>query len=100
MYTYHASSKHKAFSALVLPILDYASTVWNPHSQKNIQALEKSKIMVLAGFVEADSTLKLLYGQSPPMTAVMSSIDHHFQLVESTYLSVAIMYDILHQNIS
>ena len=41
MFTCHTSSKHKAFRALVLPILDYASTVWNPHTQKNILALEK-----------------------------------------------------------
>jgi len=58
-------------------------TVWNPHSQKNILALEKFKIVVLAGFVEVDSTPKLLHGQSLPMTAVISSIGHHFPLVES-----------------
>jgi len=34
-----------------LRILDYVSTVWNPHSQKNILALEKFKIMALVGFV-------------------------------------------------
>ena len=32
MYTCHASSKQKAFRALVIPVLDYASTVWSPHS--------------------------------------------------------------------
>ena len=36
MYTCRTSSKHKAFRALVLPVLDYASVVWNPHTNKNI----------------------------------------------------------------
>ena len=41
MYTCQASSKQKAFKTLVLPVLDYECTVWNPHTQKNILALEK-----------------------------------------------------------
>ena len=31
MYTCQSSSKNKAFRALVLPILDYATVVWKPH---------------------------------------------------------------------
>ena len=41
MYTCNSSAKRKEFRALVLSVLDYASTVWNPHTQKNISALEK-----------------------------------------------------------
>ena len=40
MLTCKASSKQKAFRSLVIPILDYASTVWNPHTHKNSIALE------------------------------------------------------------
>ena len=40
MYCCNTPAKRRAFRALVLPILDYASTVWNPHTQKNILALE------------------------------------------------------------
>jgi len=39
MYCCNTPAKNKAFRALVLPVLDYASTVWNPHTQKNIFAL-------------------------------------------------------------
>ena len=46
MFTCHASSKHKAFRAFVLPVLDYASTVWSPHTQKNILALEKIQLYI------------------------------------------------------
>ena len=89
MYTCHASSKHKAFRALLLPVLDYATTVWNPHTRiKNIIALEKRKfrIMVLVGFVEADSIPILLHGQSLPVIVVMSFTGHHFPPVKSIYL--------------
>ena len=41
MYTCQSSFKHKAFRALVLLILDYASVVWNPHTHKNVSTLEK-----------------------------------------------------------
>ena len=41
MFTCKASSKQKAFRSLVIPILDYASTVWNPHTHKNSISLER-----------------------------------------------------------
>ena len=40
MFTCHASSKHKTFRAFVLPVLDFASPVWNPHTQKNIEKIQ------------------------------------------------------------
>ena len=49
-YTCRASSKQKAFWVLVIPVLDYASTVWNPHTNKNSIALER----ITAGFVGPD----------------------------------------------
>jgi len=41
MYFCDAPAKNKAFRALVLPVLDYASAVWNPHTHKHIFTLEK-----------------------------------------------------------
>ena len=41
MHTCNSSAKRKEFRALVLSVLDYASTMWNPHPQENISALEK-----------------------------------------------------------
>ena len=40
MYSCNISSKQKAFRSIVLPVLDYTSIVWNPHTQKNISVLE------------------------------------------------------------
>ena len=69
MFTCHASSKHKAFRALVLPILDYAST-----------------IVVLGGFVGVDLILMLALGQGPPVTVVVSFSGHLFPTVEGISL--------------
>jgi len=41
MYFCDAPAKNKAFRTLVLPVLDYASAVWNPPTHKNISTLEK-----------------------------------------------------------
>ena len=83
MYTCQSSSKHKAFRALVLPILDYASVVWNPHTHKNVSTLEKIQIEVPVGCVEADLTLKLPNGQNLQLTAAESVSGHHYLPGES-----------------
>ena len=40
LFTCHSPTRHRAFIALAISIPDYASTVWNPHTQKNISAQE------------------------------------------------------------
>ena len=40
MYSCSRDSKHRSFCAFVLPILEYACQVWNPHTQKCVQQLE------------------------------------------------------------
>ena len=95
MYTCQSPSKLKAFRALVLPILDYASVVWNPHTHKNVSTLEKYKIKVPVGCVEADLTLKLPNGQNLQLTAAESVTGHHYLPGESICLTT--LYDIFHQ---
>jgi len=41
MDTCRATSKQKAIRVLVIPVLDYASSVWNPFTNKNSIALEQ-----------------------------------------------------------
>jgi len=46
---------------------------------------EKNQNRGASWIVEANSTSKLLHGQSLPMTAVMSSIGHHFPSIKNIY---------------
>ena len=83
MYTCNSSAKRKAFRALVLPVLDYAITVWNPHTQKNISALEKIQNRGLAGCVAAGTTVIVSHGQSHLVNVVTSFTGHLFLLIGS-----------------
>ena len=40
LYSCSPAAKCRAFRSLVIPILEYASQVWNPHTQKYISQLE------------------------------------------------------------
>ena len=85
MYICQASSKQKAFKALVLPVLDYACTVWNPHTQKNILALEKIQNHGACWVWEVGSIPILQLGQSLLVNVAVSFIGLHFPPVESIY---------------
>jgi len=84
MCTCSSPSKHRTFRALVVPILDYASTVWNPNTQKNIFALENYKIRVLAGFMEADFSHAHSNGLNFLKNVVENYSGHHCTLDENT----------------
>ena len=78
MYFCDVPAKNKAFRALILPVLDCASAVWNPHTHKNISTLEKYKIVELIGCVVAGTTVIVTRGQSCLVNVVVSSIGHFF----------------------
>ena len=99
MYTCQSSSKHKAFRALVLPILDYASVVWNPHTHKNVSTLEK---------VQNRGARWVCGSRFNPQTSKWSksSVDCcrecHWPSLSTRrkYLCLTTLYDIFHQLIS
>ena len=62
----------------MIPILDYASTVWNPHTHKNSIDLNEYKTVVLAGFVAADFVLGPINGLNHLRNAVQSYYGHFF----------------------
>ena len=78
LYTCRSPSKQRAFKALVIPILDYASAVWNPHTQKNISALEKIQNRGARWVVGADFALARLSGPNPPKNVIESFSGHHW----------------------
>ena len=93
------SSKHKAFRALVLPILDYASVVWNPHTHKNVSTLEK---------IQNRGVRWVCGSRFNPQTSKWSksSVDCcrecHWPSLSTRrkYLCLTTLYDIFHQLIS
>ena len=80
MYFCDAPAKNKAFRALVLPVLDYASAVWNPHTLKSISALEKIQNCgarwVCGSRYNCHS--HTCNGLSPLVNVVVSTIGHLF----------------------
>ena len=99
MFTCHTSSKHKAFRALVLPILDYASTVWNPHTQKNILALEKLQNRG-ARWVCGSRFNPHACTWSRSSSDCCRELQWPSLSNRRGYLSVTTIYDMLHHNIS
>ena len=83
MYTCCASSKQKAFTALVIPVLDYAGI----HILiKTLLPLNKFKTVVLAGFVGADFVLIPIDGLDHLKNVVQSYFGHHSLVEESICL--------------
>ena len=73
-----APAKNKAFRALVLPVLDYASAVWSRHTHKHISTLEKYNIVELVGCVLVGLTVIVTHGLGPLVNVVVSSTGHFF----------------------
>ena len=68
--------------------------------RKTFLLWRKFKIVVLVGCVEVGSISILQLGQSLLVNVAVSFIGLHFPPVESTYLSIATIYDMLHHHIS
>ena len=41
LYNCPEQIKTQAYNSLVRPLLEYACSVWDPHTQKNVQSIEK-----------------------------------------------------------
>ena len=99
MYTCHAPSKHRAFRALVTPILDYASVVWNPHTEKNTFALEKIQnhgARWICGSRFCPPTFKW----SKSSEECCEELHWPSLSTRRKYLTLTTIYDMLHHHIS
>ena len=99
LYTCRYRSKQRAFKALVIPILDYASAVWNPHTQKNISALEKIQNRG-AHWVCGSRFCTRTFKWSKSTQDCNRELFWSSLVIRRNYLSVTTMYDILHNHIS
>ena len=84
MYTCQASSKQKAFKALVLPACArlHVHCVESSHSEKTLLLWRKFRIVVLIGCVEVGSIPILQHGQSLLVIVAISFIGFHFPSIE------------------
>ena len=64
LHNYPPETKSKYYKAMVKTILDYAATVWSPHTQKDINTIERSQRQaarfVLNNFSTYASVLQML----------------------------------------
>jgi len=64
MYTCHATSKQKAFRALVIPVLDYASSVWNPHTVQLTANTARTHSFIVRDSHETHANLRMWFEYS------------------------------------
>ena len=96
MFTCSSPSKHRAFRALVVPLLDYANTVWNPHSQ-NIFALEKLQNQG-ACWICGSRLCRHTFKWSKSSEECCSELFWPSLYTRQNYLLVIAIYDMLHQH--
>ena len=94
-----SAAKNRAVRSLVIPILEYASQVWNPHTQKNVMKLENVQLRAarwVAGSRFDRHTLKWS----------KSSLECRRELfwpelsIRRQYLCIVMIHDILHGHIA
>ena len=88
-------SKRRAFSALVLPILENACTVWNPHTQQNIKLLQAVQTCG-ARWVCSARYDPLIFHWSPPSSQCCINLHWPSLQVRHKFLTILAVYDSFH----
>ena len=99
LFACSSAAKNKAFHSLIIPILEYASQVWNPSTQKNVTKLESVQLRAarwVAGSRFNRHTLKW----SKSSLECRSHLNWPELSIRRQYLSMLTVYDILHQRIA
>ena len=84
--------KELAYKAMVRPIVEYASTVWDPHTEDNIQKLEMIQRRA-ARFVCKD------YSRTSSVTTMLNQLGWQSLRERRAQAKVTMMYKIIHQTV-
>ena len=85
--------KDKCYKSLVRPIMEYASYVWDPHTQRNINKLEMVQRRA-ARFVMGD------YIRTSSVTAMLSDLQWNTLQQRRMQSKTVILYRVVHQLVS
>ena len=96
LFVYSPVVKCRAFRSLVIPILEYASEVWNPHTQKNICQLEAIQLRA-ARWVCGSRFNHLTFKWSKSSSQCRSELNWPELSTRRKYLSLLTVHDILHK---
>ena len=94
MYTCRVSSKQKAFRELVIPVPDYVSTVWSPHTNKNSTALEQIQ-NCCAHWICGSRFCLRTYRRSKSSEECCAELFWPSLSTQRKYLSLTMIYDII-----
>jgi len=87
--------KHGVFSALMLPILEYACKVWNLHTQKNIKQLQAIEHRG-ARWICGARYHRLNFRWSPPSVQCCVTLNWLLLSVRRKFFTILTVHDILH----
>lgn len=99
LYACPPVAKCRAFCSLVIPILEYASQVWNPHTQKNISQLEAIQLCA-ACWICGSRFNHSNFKWSKSSSQCRSDLNWPKLSTCQNFLSIPTVHDILHKCIA
>ena len=85
--------KDKCYKSLVRPIMEYASCVWDPHTQRNINKLEMVQRRA-ARFVKGD------YSRTSSVTAMLADLEWNTLQQRRMQSKTVMLYRVIYQLVS
>jgi len=92
-------SWQNGWQSLVIPILEYASQVWNPHSQKNVMRLENVQLQA-ARWVAGSRFNRHALKWSKSLVECCSELHWSELSIRRQYMCIVMIHDLLRGHIA